>query len=597
MKSMLSKEDIKKKMPSIAACFLLSGFVVGWYLFLNPNLCILYREQNQMFLFSREYFMQYANLPGGFTAYATSFLTQFFRFRLWGAVIYVVIFIGFYMIFKNVLEKFSLFKNSFFIAFIPGLLFLPASVNMQFELADELAVMVALLGFVALTKLSQSKFYYLSIPLTVTVLYVLTGGNVLLSLALFVLYLLYTRRQNYMRHAGAAILSLLLPVLIWYFFYPVTFGNAWQSLTPFLYPDAGPADFRIIAWLSVLIIPVVGILLKIVTHRMTRSLTVSNILNIVLAVIVLITIVRNDDSDLEKIVKMGFDAENNRWEAILDTHRRISIGPLNCFYTNMALQKTGQMPEKMFHFDQIGTSGLFLNLEDSFSCYAKSELFRQLGLINEAQHFAYESMIGYSYIKEPDIRNMKRLLDCAVILKNDALITKYEGMTNKTLFYRNYVDAQAGQPEYSTPIVMKDMLIRDISDVLAAIMEENNGNRAVFEYLMAWYMLERDYEKAKSCFDRYFPNFAYPHIPTHYAEFLTLYKRLHNIGDSFYEQYPISRDIRERFDMMDILISTEIDGQIQKALEDGYKNTYWFYVRFPLVGVSANPKHETKTIY
>ncbi|MCL1821997.1 MAG: DUF6057 family protein, partial [Prolixibacteraceae bacterium] len=314
------------------------------------------------------------------------------------------------------------------------------------------------------------------------------------------------------------------------------------------------------------------------------------------AIFILTIVALKNDPILERNIKMGFDAENGRWQAVIEAHRKIPLSPLNCFYTNMALLKTGQMPEKMFYYDQIGTSGLFLTQEDNFSCYAQSELFWQLGLINEAQHYAYESMIGYSSEQEPNIRNMKRLLNCAMVRQDSALTAKYGKILDKTLFYRNYARKNENQ-KYPEAIVMKDMLIRNISDVLAAILESDSGNRVIFEYLMAWHMLELDYQKAKNCFDRYYSNFSYPHIPTHYAEFLALYKRLNNLDDDFYEQYPVSRYIRERFDMMDILISTEIDEQIQKALENGFKNTYWFYVRFPLIGVSEKQEYKSKIIY
>jgi len=130
---------------------------------------------------------------------------------------------------------------------------------------------------------------------------------------------------------------------------------------------------------------------------------------------------------------------------------------------------------------------------------------------------------------------------------------------------------------------MNDVFIRDIPVVLEAILENNGDNQTVFEYLMAYYLLERDYEQAKNCYDRYFSNFSYPHIPVHYAEFLALYKLLNDLDDSFYKQYPVPIDVRERFEMMDILVSAQMSKQIRKALEDGFKDTYWFYVRFPLV--------------
>lgn len=574
----------------IVACFLLSGFVICWYLLLNPYLSFTYREQSQMFLFSQDYFLNYLNLPGGLTSYASSFLIQFFYYRLLGAMVYLGIFLWIYATFKRVLRKLSLVDNSFFIAFIPGLLFLPASSYLLFDIADEIAVIIVLYGFISLSKLVQNRFYYVLIPLCITILYVLAGGNVLLSLTLLLISPLPSFQRKLRNEIKLiAVFSLFIPLILWHFFYLHSFMDTCYTLTPFRYPDVQFYDFRVFGCLSVVAIPVIGMLFKNIRTG-KKWIFIGNIL---LAVAILIVIVREYRPDFDNIIKMGLDAENHRWEDIIATSKKTSVSPLNCFYTNLALQKTGQMAEKMFNYEQIGTSGLFLDLEDHLSCQAKSEWFYQMGLINAAQHFSFESLVGYSHIKEPNIRNMKRLLDYAVIRQDSCLSAKYEKILNKTLFYNK---EQRIYPCYPIPIRMKDIFIRDMPVLLESIMEDNSDNQAIFEYLMAYYLLERNYDQAKKCYDRYYSNFHYSHIPVHYAEFLTLYKRIKNVDDSFYEQYPVSKEIRERFDMIDILLSTQMTKQIQKALEDGFKNTYWFYVKFPLINVQAANKDE-KNIY
>jgi len=586
---MLKTYFFKKNIRTIVTCFLLSGFVIAWYGFMNQYLCLFYREQSQLFLFDRDYFLQYLRMPGGLTAYFASFLIQFFRFRWIGVLIYLCVFLCLYVVTKAIYKNFSVFNHSFFIAFIPGLLYLPASINMLFDPADELGVILALCGFIALTKLMENKYYYFLIPLSVTVLYILVGGNVIISLSLFMLYSL---SRSPLKYALVVMLSLPIPVIVWYFFYFLSFKAACFSLTPFRYPDAVLFNSNTIAWLSVIILPIIGMLLKnIKTGKKWIFM-----LNSGLAVVLLSLVIKQYNPDLENIVKMGFDAENRRWEEVVETGKKTVVSPLGCFYTNLALLQTGQLAEKMFHYDQIGISGLFIDSKDHFSYYAKSELFYRLGWINPAQHSAYESMSGYSFIKEPNIRNLKRLYDCSAIQQNRSLTTKYGNMLNRSLFYGNYVKRQERNADYPTALVMKNSLIRNMPEVLEIVLEDNSANQAVFEYLMAWYLLERDFEQAKVIFDRYFSSLPYTHIPMHYAEFLLLYKRINNLDDSFYERYPISRELSERFDMMDTLVQSTIDKMIRKTLEDNFKHTYWFYVRFPLVQIKTTPKDE-KYIY
>jgi len=583
---------LKKDIRFTVTCCLLSCFVIGWYGLLYPYICLFYREQSQLFLFDGDYFLQYLHMPGGLTAYCASFLIQFFRFQWAGTLIYLFLFLCFFAVTKATWKKFSILNHSFFMAFIPGLLYLPASIRMIFDPADELGVILALFGFIVLTKLKENKYYFILIPLSVTALFIVVGGNVLLSAALFTLYTLYKRPIANLKFGVTGLLSLLVPVVVWHFFYFVSFKSACFSLTPYRYPDTLLLDARSIALLSVLILPLIGLMLKKI--RIGKKSTCY--LDIGLAALLLSLIVKQNNPDFENTVKMGFYAENHRWSDILHTRKKTSLSPHSCYYTNLALQQTGQMAEKMFHYDQIGVSGLFIDMKDHFSCYARSELFYQWGWINPAQHSVYESMSGYTFIKEANIRNMKRLYDCAVIQKNSVLAMKYGKILSRSLFYRNYAKSRESITDYPPALRMKNSLIRNMPVVLETLMEDNNTNQAVFEYLMAWYLLERNYEQAKKCFDRYSRRISYPTIPTHYAEFLLLYKRINQLDDSFFEQYPISRELRERFEMMDTLVQAKMDETIWKTLESRYKHTYWFYVRFPLVRVQTTPKDE-KYIY
>jgi hypothetical protein len=163
-------------------------------------------------------------------------------------------------------------------------------------------------------------------------------------------------------------------------------------------------------------------------------------------------------------------------------------------------------------------------------------------------------------------------LDCATIRHDSALVLKYGKILNQTLFYRNY----RGQ-NLPKAVSMQTSLSTDLSIILSSILEENRDNREIFEYLMAYYLLERDFERANVCYDRYFHNFSYPRIPVHYAEFLTLYQHINNLDKSFYLQYPVPKEIRESYEKMNKLLSSKMNRITKKQLEDGFKNTYWFY--------------------
>jgi hypothetical protein len=585
-----------KKQTIIAltiANFLFAGFVMYWYFFLNRYQTLFYQEQAQMFQFSWTYFLQYLNQPAGITRYFASFLTQFFYYPLIGACIYSLVFFLLYRVYKLVLNEFGLFKKSFLIQALPGLLFLPASANLQIDIANELALVVALAGFIVLTKTIESKFYYLWIPLIISILYILTAGNILPVFALFLLYLLLSKSKKRLLHLFTIILSAVIPMLFWRFVYIIPLDKVYYILTPFNLQPMIYYDFGTVAWLSVFLIPLIAAPFRTLKPGFKFILYS----NICLSVITLGIIIKNYNRNSENIIRTVYYADNEQWAEILDISKKSAPGMFSCFYTNLALQRTGRLPDEMFKYNQIGPEALMIGLDDNFTCYMMSGLFYQTGLINDAQHCSYESMSGYSSNKEINIQNIIRLLACAIIKKDSCLVSKYQGLSDKTLFYKNYW--QNHEPELmAKPVIQAGNTFYENSQAfLTSVLKYNPYNKAIFEYLMACLLLELDYENVKKCFDSYYSNFEYPVIPVHYAEFLVLYKHVNNLDDDFYEKYPVPVNIRERFEMMDLLVSAKMDEQIKKILEERFKDTYWFYVRFPLVASKQKTQNNEKGIY
>lgn len=576
------------------ANLLFAGFVMYWYFFLNRYQILFYQEHAQMFQFSGTYFLQYLNQPAGLTRYFASFLTQFFYYPLIGACIYTLIFFALWRIYKLVLKEFGLFKNSFLIQALPGLLFLPANANLQIDIANELALVVALAGFIVLIKSAGHKFYYLWIPLVISILYILAAGNILPVFALFLLYLLMNKHKKRLFHFLAIILSAAIPLLFWRFVYIIPLSEVYYILTPFYSQHAAHHDFGTFSWLSVFLIPVVAAPFRTLKPAGFKFMLYANIC---LTAIILCLIVKNYNRKSENVIKTVYYADNERWDDILDLSKKSPPNLFCCFYTNLALQKTGRLPGEMFKYDQIGSQALMLDLEDNFTCYLMSGLFYHTGLINDAQHCAYESMSGYSDNKENNIGNITRLLACAIIKKDSCLVSKYQNLTDKTLFYKNYRQNHEQELLAKPVIDAGNTFYKNSHDFLTSVLKDNPRNKAVFEYLMACLLLELDYENVKKCYDTYFSAFDYPAIPVHYAEFLVLYKHVNNLGDDFYEKYPVPVNIRERFEMMDLLVSAKMDEQIQKVLEERFKDTYWFYVRFPLVTNNQKTQKNEQNIY
>jgi hypothetical protein len=569
--------------------FLLLIFVFCWYFFLH-RYTILIQEQSQMFLYTRSYLLHYLHQPGGIAVWAGAFLTQFFIYPPAGACIYSLVFFALCFEYRKALVRLSVFEKSQSVPYIPALLFLPVVAGAQFDAGTELPVVAALAFFRLLTAVAKYRYAPAMIFGTVILCYILTAGNVALTVVLFLIFCLQHRPKTYLLQIAAALAACLsAPLAFSYIIYPVSSDHAYFLYTPLDRLHTGISVFRDVSWLSVIVLPFAGLIArKINAGRKTVCIADAAIIAAILSIII---ITRRPVT--ECIMEIVYKSEKGKWTEVLSASKKTDTGPFQCFYLNLALQQAGSLPDSMFHYRQIGVSGLFLDMQDYFYCYAAGELYCRLGLINEIRRCSYESMVSRNYYREYDVRNVKRLFECAVAGNDSVLAEKYRYLLNRTLFYKNALPSGGISASFAD-----NVLTENKADVLESILRKNPLHRPAFEYLMAYCMLERDTQKAKECFDAYYAGLKYPSLPVHYAELLVLYKHVNKLDESFLHTYRIPDAVRERFDMIDVLLPhMSTDEKIYQTVERQFKDTYWFYVLFPLVDISHTNENEKKILY
>jgi hypothetical protein len=543
-----------------------------------------------MFLFTRSYLLQYLHQPGGVALWAGTFLTQFFIYPLAGACIYSLAFFALSTEYRKTLVRLCVFGKSLSAPYVPALLLLPAVAGVQFDIGLELVVIAALLFFRLLTFVAKYRYATAMIFCISALCYIVTSGNVAMTVVLFLIFCLQRRQKNYLwQMTSAAAACLLTPLMFRYMIYPVSLDMVYCLYTPLDKFHIGISVFRDISWLSVIVLPLAGLTVRKVRANVKAVRTAD--VTVIAAILFYIMFTRRPNT--ENIMEIVYKSGKGDWSEVLSISKKTNTGPFQCFYLNLALQHTGNLPHSMFHYDQTGVSGLFIDMQDYLYCHAAGDLFYRLGLLNEIRHCSYESMVGRNHYKEYDVRNVKRLFECAVAANDSALAEKYRYLLNKTLFYKTKDN------KHNIPVIDADnTLTGGTASVLKAILSKNPLHRPAFEYLMAYYMLDRDYDKAKECFDTYYSGLEYPSIPVHYAELLVLYKHLNKLDDSFYLTYPVSNTVRERFDVIDVLLFHVLtDEKIHQMMEQQFKDTYWFYVVFPLVDISHANENEKQTLY
>ena len=573
---------------------LFTVFAAVWFYAYHRYFVLMYHEQMQLFQFNEWYFRLYMVQIGGLTKYIGAFFTQFYFYPLAGSILIAIVLASVFLLFYSICKTNGNISRLFFIPFIPAILLMMAFVNIYFDMSLALGLLFALAGFRLYVLLRLPSVKLITGIILLTILYWLAAGNALLLALLMIIDELFEKRNRlkYLYLALMVAVLLIIPWLATRMFFTVPVREAYFALTPTY--DPLPIPVNIILWLC---IPVLYFLWRLMAPRIDRwkfvawKMLTPNCLLMIVATGLGAHIAY--DGRAEILYRMIFDAQNNQWEAVVESGKSYPAkNRLACYYTNLALFKTGQMPYCMFQYRQTGIIGLFLDHElTSSSMWYFSEVYYHLGMMLEAEHCTYESMIGSP--QEPSAQTLQRLTYTNISRRDSATADKYIRFFEHSLAYRSWAKQQRKHLELAmadssftipgTPAPSRcseDFINYQYPDrILLKLLQGNPKNRMAFEYLMACNMLEMDLEQVKWCMDTYFKNFDYPDIPVHYEEALMVYQHLKQSNNV--SGYPISRATRERYNRyIQAYLASKDSKRNFEQLQKQFGDTYWFYLHF-----------------
>ncbi len=574
--------------------FLFIIFVIIWFAYYNRFAVLYYHEQIQLFRFDKLYFYSYMSRPGGLLEYVGSFLTQFYLYPVIGSMIIGVVLASIFILFYSICKSVGSFERLFCLSFIPIILLFVSFVHIAFDISYALGLILFLIGFRWYIKLRLPIKYIIGIGLC-TVLYFIAGGNAFLLVAMIVIFECFEKRYRF-KYGYISLLaawSILLPYLAWKFLYIVPIHEAYFALTPgtLLLPTITK-----IAWLS---FPVLYFFWRLIAAKVNGWM-INTYKVLILNCILIFAITAYGSYSIynrriEMIYHMAYGVQHGNWKNVAILGKTYPApNPLVCYFTNIALAESGQMPYRMFQYHQIGTDGLFINWQWNYHVeWFFSEVYYRLGLIPEAEQCAFKAMV--SSPKEPNAQALERLVFTNMIRRDSTAVCKYLTHFEHSGTYRQWAKQQRKNlalsmadstfhiPNAPQPYWCKDFFVdyRYPDYTLQMLLQTNPQHRIAFEYLMAFYMLEKNIEQVKWCIDTYYKNFDYPNIPTHYEEALLIYQNVAKIGQDFFLQYPISNATLERFNKFGQAYNAAQGSKRNfEQLKKQFGNTYWYYMQF-----------------
>ena len=453
------------------------GVAVFLYWFLLHPYALGLQEQNQLFLFTSDYFLERIVIAGGLADYISEFITQFNFLPYLGEILMAVIFVVFQRSIAKAIGRDDLYALSFV-----------APVMMLIYMGDIYVLLSFLVALIISVRLCicYSKgmgFVWTGIA---TVL-----GYWLIGPAVFVFTLFVCIKEKNGRSLiliAVAVLTVVISKLTYMHQYP------WKTVV------FGVNYYRMAVTVPVMQLIIAGftLIVPILADCLPRIKKVAGIL--IYAIVLVggaLTLHLTYKKDIVEIVAYDQLVRHEDWDGILKRAEKYQPdSDLASVSINLALFMSGRgadFPE----FKQFGTTGLIQpRVRDFISNSSSCEVFWRLGMINESLRYAFDT-------QESLVNNRKsgrwtsRMAECQILNGRHDVAQKYLDILDHSLFYRKWADehrkylrndeeiASDNVYAYLRSVRYKEDFLffyPEMDKMLAKLYYENNNN-----YLAAWY--------------------------------------------------------------------------------------------------------------
>jgi len=579
------------------SAILLSFYFLYLLLRIDPKL--IYQSQEPVFFFDRYFIYEFFSYPGGVNEFLSGFFSQFFYYSLTGALLLVLVFAFVTLNTWLLIRSITTIRPIIFLHWIPSAILLALHSNYRFPLVLTLGLLWVLLCVNIYIRLAPSKStlrLMLYLILQTILYYVIAGQAFIFSLVI----ILYEVLHN--RSIVLSLLYILFTVLLPYVGASIVFIlSIRQAYTMHLISY----DTYKVTWLSWALysfFPLILLPAKFTKQDKTnannlwdrllrrRSIPILIIQSVIIFTLVSISALYSYNKKENAFLLLNHYARFEEWQKVLDIAQKgLPISNVVQCQVNRALYHTGFLCEKMFGMTQLFKGdGLFLH-KSVRAPYAlqHSDLFFDLGLINESEHWAHEAIASNGNTAW----NLQRLALVNLLKDKRDIAAKYLAMLQKTMWHKKWAqehqkylsedNSLATHPKYRylkslTPET--DFLVSPAEPELC--LEEllkNTSNKMAFEYFMAYCLLEGQVGRFIKNL-QLLNDYNYPKIPRHFEEAMLIYNQLTGGKGIALQGKEISEQTIRKFnDFNNIKAKYKNDKQAARSELIKYRDTYWFY--------------------
>lgn len=453
------------------------------------------QEQNQLFLFTWDYFLERIAVSGGLADYIAEFITQFNYVPYLGEALMAVLFVVFQLSVAWAIGR----KDWYLLSFV-------APVLMLVYMSD---IYVLLSYLVALIIAVQSCALYRTDSGVVWAAVFTVLGYWLIGPAIFIFTIYVSIRERNMKSLmliALSVLTVIVSRLTYLEQYPwktVVFGVNYYRMAVTV-----PAMQIIVA--AAVLIPAFTDLLpqpnKIIKASLGLIIVTGASLGCYLTY----------QRDVVELIAYDQMVRHEDWNGILKRAEKYQPNSeLGSVSVNLALFMSGRANE-LPGFKQYGTRGLIMpRVRDFLSNSSSSEVFWRLGMINESLRYAFDTQESLVNNRKSG-RWMSRIAECQMLNGRYDAAEKYLDILSHSLFYRKWAEDQRQYLRNEEAIAenkiyaylkavryKEDFLYYypEMDKMLARLYMENNNNVMAAWYYKAWTTLkkyETDHEETNT---------------------------------------------------------------------------------------------------
>lgn len=492
-----------------------------------------YQEQNQLFLFSTDYFLQRIALPGGLTDWLSELTVQFYYLSWLGALLLALIAVAIQRL--TLLTTKSKLLSANILSLLPVVLLIGVMGDENVLLSYPTAILCAL----AATACTRRMPWWGDI-VAVPMLYWLIGP---MTIAYVLIRIIDNPRKEWWTIIWLPVIQLLAYTL---------FIKEYPLIEVMLGINYYRIPLVLMMPKTLWIVPLAIIVLKFLFSK-NKVLENKPILSLVsLAVVIACStgaVKLGYPKDKYELLMQDYLVRQGKWQEIIDRAEHYQVKTaFSSNAVNLALGMTNQLADRQFTFYQSGEDALIMPMvRDNMSNLPSAEAFYQLGMTNSAKRYMYD--IQESIINgRQSGRCMKRIAECLIIDEQYKVAQKYLDVLKQTVFYRQWANdasldiknnkGEIGKAQRTRRI--KENVLYDYSQIdkmFGQLVVENKDNKLALEYFLGQLLLKGDVKSFMGYLGWVMQQGAYAQVPVGYQDAMRCIQSHGTAPNSAYGSY------------------------------------------------------------